>query len=116
MHELSLAEGLLGLIREEAARHGALRPVRVWVRCGALAQVLPEALELAFASLIQGTAYAGAALELIEDPLVLICGGCGAEFSPAAPAQLSPCPHCGQEFLHQVKSGQELFLDRLELE
>ncbi|MDR2050746.1 MAG: hydrogenase maturation nickel metallochaperone HypA [Deltaproteobacteria bacterium] len=114
MHELSLAAGLLELVRDELARHGAGRLLRARVRYGALSNVLPEALDLAFSSLLRGGPHAGAVLELVEEPLLLRCGSCGEDFTPPEPVLFVPCPHCGQEFFHSVRKGRELYLDHLE--
>ena len=116
MHELSLATELMSIIRDELAKHGAARLLSVRVRYGALSNVVPEALEMAFESLTINTDYAGAALEMVEDPLVLVCGGCGIDFTSDAPTPHAMCPHCGHNFFHTVKSGKELYLDHLEAE
>ncbi len=119
MHEMALAESLLGVIREEMARHGAVTLKRVVLHHGALANVVPEALSLAFAVLSSGeTGLAGAELNLVEIPLVLTCGGCGAEFRPekGPAAGLAPCPACAEQLGHRVVSGKGVIIDSLEVE
>lgn len=116
MHELSLATGMMDIVREELARHGATRLLLIRVRFGPLANIVSEALEMAFQSLIMGTDYEGAVLEMVEDPLVLTCGGCGKDFTPDEPTPFTACPECGHNFFHNVKSGKELYLEHLEAE
>ena len=116
MHEFSLARNLLEIILEELARGGYTRLYRARVCYGPLSQVAPSALRLAFDSLAEENGLAWAVLELAEDPLVLVCSFCRAEFTPPEQSLFAICPGCGQEFLHQVKSGRELYLDRLEAE
>lgn len=118
MHEMSLTNSLLDIAREEMKKHGASRLLLVRVRYGALANVVPEALSMAFEVLTQGTDLEGARLELDEEPVILACGDCGREFAPppAAAGMFSACPHCGQDFGHRVLSGKSLYLDHLEVE
>lgn len=119
MHEMSLATSLLTIVRQEMEKHGAKRLVLVRMRCGALANVVPEALSMAFEIQIQDTPFVGARLVLQEEPLRLACGGCGLEFAPepGMPGALfSGCPSCGEEIGHKVLAGKELYIDHIEVE
>jgi hydrogenase nickel incorporation protein HypA/HybF len=118
MHEMALTTNLLQLVREEMQKHGASRLLRVRVRCGALSNVVPEALSMAFEVLTQGTEWEGAFLDVQTEAVRLACGECGKEFTPEAVASsvFAPCPHCGQEFGHGVLSGKSLYLEHLEVE
>jgi hydrogenase nickel incorporation protein HypA/HybF len=59
MHELSIAESVVGI----ASRHAAGRRVyKVELRVGHLRQVVPSALEFAFELVAQGTSLEGAEL------------------------------------------------------
>ncbi len=118
MHEMSITDSLLGMVREELARHGAQKLILVRVRYGPLANLVPEAMEMAFEVLTAGTEFEGAKLELAATPLVLGCTACGREFSPegGSPSPFVPCPACGAELGHSVISGRELYLDHLEAE
>lgn len=118
MHEMSLVVSLLDIVRQEMEKHRAERLVLVTLRCGVLANVVPEALALAFEVQTGGTPFEGARLELTEEPVRLRCS-CGKEFSPAASTAatvFSACPGCGEEFGHLVLAGKELYVDHLELE
>ena len=118
MHEMSLTVSLLDIVREEMKKHGASRLLLVRVRFGALANVVPEALTLAFEVLTNGTDFEGARLEFDEEQVRLACGDCGREFSPpsVAAALISACPHCGEELGHRVLAGKALYIDHLEVE
>lgn len=119
MHEMSLVVSLLDIVKEEMRKSNASRLLSVRLRVGALANVVPESLSLAFEVLIQDTPLAGARLELAEEALRLACGGCGREFSPppvSVPLLLAVCPHCEEEFGHQVLAGKALYIDSLEVE
>ena len=117
MHELSLVQSLLSLIEDEMAKHGKETLVTVKVRHGRLASVVPEAMEMAFTVLTEGSRLQGATLVMEEMPVVLRCRGCGREFTPDPPsAAFAPCPGCGEELGHTVLSGRELYIEYLELE
>jgi len=110
MHELSIAESVVGI----AERHAAGRKVvRVELRVGHLRQVVPSALEFAFGLVAQGTAVEGAELVMEEVPAAGVCRSCGTEGRLAAfPFS---CPDCGG-FDLEVTQGEELLVDSLELE
>ena len=116
MHELSLATSLHEIVRDELARHGVTKLIAVRVRFGPLSNVVPDALEMAWKSLVIETEWEGARFEMAEDPLVLTCGECGKDFTPDPPVPYTDCPYCGSNFFHSVKSGKELYLEHLEAE
>lgn len=117
MHEMSLAASLLNIIKEEMAKAGKSRLIRVTLRYGALSNVLPEALSTAFELLTENTPLAGAELIMLEEPAQLACGGCGRQFTPANRRDLfMPCPACGRELGHRVLSGKGLYIDSMEVD
>ena len=116
MHEMSLGASLLNIIKEEMAKAGKTRLIRVTLRYGALSNVLPEALSTAFELLTEGTDLAGAELIMLEEPARLACAGCGREFTPPHRRDLfMPCPGCGRETGHQVISGKGLYIESMEV-
>lgn len=118
MHEMSLCTSLLEIVRQEMEKHGAARLVRVRVRHGALANVVPEALAMAFEVLTADSELEGARLEMVEEAVTLACGACGREFAPepGIAARFSPCPYCGEELGHRILTGKELYLEHMEVE
>ena len=118
MHEMSVAAGLIDIVRDEMKKHNATQLLRVRVRYGALAGIVPESLSMAFEIQIEATPLAGAIMELVEEPVRLKCGTCQQEFSPppTPTAVIAPCDHCGEAFGHTVLSGKEMYLDQLEVE
>ena len=118
MHEMSIAESLVTMAREEMAKHQASRLVRVRVRHGVLSGVVADSLVFAFELLVKDTDLEGAFLETVEEPLRLACGACGHEFESGrtSAALFAPCPQCSEDFGHRVLSGKEMFLDQMEIE
>jgi hydrogenase nickel incorporation protein HypA/HybF len=110
MHELSIAEAVLGVVE----RHAKGRKVeRVELNVGHLRQVVPAALELAFELVAEGTVAEGAELAIEPVPAAGDCRNCGAH-TPLPEFPLM-CVECGA-FNVDVTEGEELFVDSLELE
>jgi hydrogenase nickel incorporation protein HypA/HybF len=110
MHELSIAEAIV----EVAVRHAAGRRVSaVEVRVGALRQVVPEALEFAFALVAQDTALDGARLELVPVAARGRCRACGADcVMEDFPLR---CARCGSLEM-DLLAGEELSVEAIELD
>ncbi len=119
---MSIVTSLLGMIAEEMQKHGAEKLISVRLRCGAISNVVPEALEMAFEVMTEDEPFfKGARLDLIVEPLLLACGECGREFTPGEPgvtlpSPFAPCPFCGHEFTHTVLSGKGMYLEHIEAE
>lgn len=115
MHEMSVAMSLIELAQEAAASRGCTRLERVRVEYGALAGIMPEALELCFEVVTRGTPHEGARLELVCLPLRLRCVFCGTVFGgEGQEARFTPCPGCGEVVGHVVEQGKELRLLEVE--
>jgi hydrogenase nickel incorporation protein HypA/HybF len=110
MHELSIADAVL----QVALRHARGRRVhRVELRVGHLRQVVPSALDFAWQLITDGTALAGAELEIEEVPARGRCRACQAETTMESfPLQ---CGRCGSSDVELV-AGEELLVDALEIE
>jgi hydrogenase nickel incorporation protein HypA/HybF len=110
VHELSIAESVVRI----AEQHAAGRPVTaVELKVGHLRQVVPSALEFAFALVAQGTCVEGAELVMEEIPAAGRCRSCGTESELDGFPLL--CAGCGSWDLELVR-GEELLVDALELE
>ena len=112
MHEVGLMQRVIEIAQEQAARHGAARILRISLRVGAVAGVVPDALAFAFEVIAPGTAAAGA--ELVIEPVAVVChcSGCGWDFEP--PDLVYECPACGR-LSSDVRHGRELEVDSLEV-
>ena len=112
MHELSICEGLLGILQDVARREGATRICRVRLRFGTLAYVEPQALEFAFEAVTRGTVAEGAELTFEVQPAEAHCEDCGHGF--AVERRAVPCPRCGGNRL-TIRGGTEMQVVALEI-
>jgi hydrogenase nickel incorporation protein HypA/HybF len=108
MHELAIAEAVIGI----AAAHAAGRRVcSVQVKVGHLRQVVPAALEFSFALAAEGTPAAGARLDIEHVAAAGLCRRCGKE-SELDGFPLT-CGACGGLEVEVIR-GEELLVTSLE--
>jgi len=113
MHEMSIAQGLLDIIREEMEKHHAtvLRSVRLNI--GQLSAIVPESLSFCFEVMTAGTELEGARLDMEMIPLRGVCRACKRGFEIKNYA--FECPHCRGRDIETV-SGQELSIVEMEVD
>jgi len=113
MHELSLCEGVLQVLEENARKQGYQRVKTVWLEIGALSGVEVEAMRFGFDVVTKGTLAEGARLEVLELPGEAWCMQCS--ITVAAKQRFDACPECGSYQL-QVTAGEEMKIRELEVE
>lgn len=113
MHELSLMEGVLGIVLDAQKANGFQRVTRVVLEVGELSGALPEALEFCFQAVMQGSPAEGAELELAMVPASGWCAECGQDFR--LESRIDLCPRCGGP-PSKVAGGQDLQVMALEVE
>lgn len=113
MHEVGIMNQALEMALEAAGREGASRITRMRLRVGAMAGVVPEALEFAFDVVTRETLAQGAAFEWEEVPVRCACANGCPDFEPEGPVFL--CPGCGA-ISWSVLQGRELNLVDIEIE
>jgi hydrogenase nickel incorporation protein HypA/HybF len=112
MHEMSLAEGVLGVVQDAARPHAPCTVRTVRLEIGALAAIEGEALRFAFEVVKRGSVADGAQLDIVELPGVAWCMQCCR--SVPIEARGEPCPQCGS-FQLQVTGGDQMRVKELEL-
>jgi hydrogenase nickel incorporation protein HypA/HybF len=113
MHEMSLAEGMLGIVEESARANDAKRVTAVWLEIGTLAQVEREALRFCFDAVSRGGVADGARLEIVEVPGAAWCMPCAERVTIAAIGDA--CPRCGSYQL-QVVAGSDMRIREIAIE
>lgn len=107
MHEMAIASALVDQVLRVAREHKADRVREVIVVCGVMRQVVPEALELAFEVLTEGTAAQGATLKIETQGLVARCRECGLQYE--ATVDNFGCPTC-MAAAPELLRGQDIIL------
>ncbi|SKA68125.1 hydrogenase maturation nickel metallochaperone HypA [Desulfobaculum bizertense] len=112
MHELAIVTSLLGIVKDEAKRHGARRISCVRLKIGAMSCLESRTLRSCFEICAEGTPAEGAELDITVVPVRYECSECHTLFEE--PENYS-CPHCGSERF-SMKNGRELLIESLEAE
>jgi hydrogenase nickel incorporation protein HypA/HybF len=108
MHELAITESVVAAVTEHV---GAARVIRVRLLIGKLSGVVPDAVRFCFDVCAEGTALAGARLEIVEVPGSAECQDCRADVELHDPVALCGC---GSANL-RVLAGQELRITEVEV-
>jgi hydrogenase nickel incorporation protein HypA/HybF len=111
MHEFSIIDGIIDIVTKTAADNKLVRVTAVNLRIGAMRQVVPDTLTMAFEITSKGTLSEGAKLSIEHVPIRATCKDCNAEFEVAKHA--FACPACGSGRL-KVTQGQELEITSIE--
>lgn len=113
MHELSLAQSIIDLVEQTAARERFVRVRRLGLDIGKLACVEVDALQTAFASASRGTCAEGAQLDIVEIAGQGECSACG--LRAPMPSLYELCPQCGERPLSVIQ-GTEMRVRDLDVE
>ncbi|MGM0672428.1 MAG: hydrogenase maturation nickel metallochaperone HypA [Pseudomonadota bacterium] len=113
MHEISLAEGILRIIEDQAANRGFRRVLRVRLEIGELAGVEVEALRFAFDAVKNNSRAQGAVLEIEAAPGEGWCMDCATTVPIAS--LYADCPACGG-FRVRATGGMEMRVVDLEVD
>lgn len=111
MHEYSIIASLVARVEEIAEEKDAVAVKAVWVRLGELSGVEPELLRTAYETFREGTVCETAELHVTRTEVRWRCRECGGEIPKG---ERLVCPSC--EGLARLVSGDEILLDRVELE
>jgi hydrogenase nickel incorporation protein HypA/HybF len=111
MHEMSLAEGIIQLLEDQAKAQDFSRVKQVWLSIGELAGVEVEALDFAW-KWSAATRWPPARFHFVRQPGEGWCLACSQQV--AVHARFDACPQCGK---HQVQvTGDEMRVSELEVE
>jgi len=107
MHEMSIAVELLRELESLVETNNVTRVAEFTVSAGQLRGIVPEALEMAFASLSEDTCAADAKLYLESVPTIAKCRQCNNRFEPGEDYYL--CPKCNQADV-EIVEGNDIIL------
>lgn len=105
MHEMSIAQSIVDILREEMQKAGARKLRSARLEIGQMSAIVPDALSFGFEVITAGTDLDGAELIMDSVPLKAACRTCRREFEIEEYAFHCPFCHSGEI---EVLSGQEL--------
>jgi hydrogenase nickel incorporation protein HypA/HybF len=111
MHEISIVEGLIDIVKETAAQHSLSKVTGIKLCIGTMRQVVPDALKFAFEIVGKGTVAEGAQIFITTIPPKGRCNDCGCEFP--VEDYFFICGSCGGSSVI-VTEGKELYIESLE--
>ncbi|MBV8047924.1 MAG: hydrogenase maturation nickel metallochaperone HypA [Paludibacterium sp.] len=113
MHEMSLAEGVLQLLEEQAETQRYHKVKQVWLNIGELAGVDVDALTFSLEVVCRDSLADGAVFHIVREPGRGWCLQCSREVE--LPTRYHGCPHCGR-YQIQVTGGTDMRVGELEVE
>jgi hydrogenase nickel incorporation protein HypA/HybF len=113
MHELSVAESILNISCDYAARSGASRVTAIDLVIGQLSSIVDDSVMFYWDFVAENSICEGAQLRFTRTPARLQCLDCELEYT--IPDQLSPCPRCSS-FHVRIVAGEEFYVDSIEIE
>jgi len=112
MHELSVAQEILGIVHQYIPNPKPDTVKSVKVSVGRLSNVLKDSLTFCFEAITSDTPLKGTMLEIIELPVKIQCSSCNEISEIDEP--VFACPNCGDNQIIVI-SGTELKVDEIEL-
>ena len=113
MHELSLAEGIIGIVRAEAGKNGFQRVLEIRLRVGEYSGILPDCLREFFPIAAAGTPAEGAELLIETQPARFRCPDCG--YEGAVDRRDACCPRCRSTAI-RMTAGRDFYVESLKVE
>ncbi len=113
MHEMSICEGILQVLEEQARSQNFQRIKTVWLEIGPLSGVELDALRFGFDVVMRDSLADGCKLEIIETQGQAWCLQCAKTVNVSQ--RFDACPDCGSYQL-QVTGGDEMRIKELEVE
>lgn len=111
MHELSITQGLLHIVLEEATNHSISKVRVVKLKIGRLTAVEPLCLTFCFELLTKDTPAEGADLKIDMVPIKGKCQNCREVFEINDASFF--CPACSSGDIELI-SGRELYVEEIE--
>ncbi len=112
MHELSIAQNIVEMVRQYAPPNNGEKVKTVRLRVGELSGVVVDSLQFCFSTIIADTPLRGTELEIDRIPFRLHCSQCQKTFE--SEFGVIVCPSCNSNDT-EVISGTEMHIESIEL-
>ncbi|MDE2027607.1 MAG: hydrogenase maturation nickel metallochaperone HypA [Candidatus Omnitrophica bacterium] len=111
MHEGHFTENIVTAIIGELKKYPDKKVESVTVKIGETYHLAPDSVLMHYDLISKGTPLEGVRLNLVEEPLKVLCGQCGQQ-GPVEDHHLLLCTFCSS---HQVKpvSGESVTIDQI---
>jgi hydrogenase nickel incorporation protein HypA/HybF len=114
MHELYLAESIINIVKDYAARDGFQKVNSISLSYGRLSCIEPKSLQFGFDVQAKGTPAQGAALEFQILPAMIHCFSCEKDLEVSALS--GACPSCGGNEVVLTAGTEELQILELDVD
>jgi hydrogenase nickel incorporation protein HypA/HybF len=111
MHELKIAEELIGIITQVAKDENLKKVTKVNIQFGKMIMIVPDVFHFVFEGGVKGTIAKNAKLYLEILPVIFACNKCREETE--IEDLLFVCPYCGSNDL-QLIQGRETVIESIE--
>ena len=112
MHEISICEGILQVIEDQAVAQNFSEVKSIRLELGPMAGVELEALRFSYDVVTRGTIADNSRLDIIQLPVNAWCLPCGEPVD--VKQRFDPCPKCGS-YQVQINGGDELRIKDMEV-
>lgn len=112
MHELSIMESVLNMVRDSAEQSNITKVNKLKLVIGKLSMVMPDSLQFCFQVLSQDELFREAVLEIEAKDIIIGCSVCEQQFKQEDGICFN-CPGCGSNAV-EIVSGREMYLDYYE--
>jgi hydrogenase nickel incorporation protein HypA/HybF len=114
MHEMSLVQSILDIVKEYAAREGFKKVLSITLSFGKASTVVPASLTFAFEVLSENTIAQGAELKFDIKPVVIYCMSCSKDIT--VNSYEAVCPFCNGNEVLLSGGTEELKLVEMDVE
>jgi len=111
MHELKIAEELIGIIAQVAKSENLKKVTKVNIQFGKMIMIVPSVFHFVFEGAVKGTIVKKAKLNLEILPVKFVCNKCKEETE--IEDLLFVCPYCGSNDLELIQ-GRETIIESIE--
>lgn len=112
MHELSIAQNILEIVKQSVPENQAKSVRNIRVRVGQLSGIVPDSLDFCFGAIVNNTEMLQARLAIEQTPMLSQCKNCSHRFG--IEDWVFSCPVCQSTSLELI-SGKELEIVDIEL-
>lgn len=112
MHELSVTESILKIVRDSAQKNQATSVTDITLTIGSFSSIVDDSVQFYWDFVSQGTICANAKLHFNRVMATLKCLDCGTTYSLIE--ELTPCPSCSGINI-TILHGEEFQVDHIEI-